>query len=32
MVISEGTNYTKEQIRDMVHFQEQYFQSEIKYE
>lgn len=32
VVAPEGTNYTKEKIRDMVHFQEQFFQSEIKYE
>ena len=30
VVAAEGSSYTKEEIEKMVHFQEQYFQSEIR--
>lgn len=30
VVVPEESNYTKEEIRDQVQFQEQYFQSEIE--
>lgn len=29
VVAPEGAQYTREEIRELVHFQEQYFQSEI---